>query len=135
MPCENLLETLFLRISVWLVSMAGLLANTSAIVYNLFYSWAFYSSTRELNVPTFLLTNLAFADSLMSIYLSFIAVKDMSSRDKFAQSALEWQQSRGCSVAGFLGIVSALASAFCLAFITFERFYIFTLFSFDFDLV
>lgn len=121
MPCENLLETLILRISAWLISMAGLLANTSVIVYNIAYSWLFYKSSHDLNVPTYLLTHLACADSLMSIYLSFIVMKDMQSRDKFAQSALEWQRSRGCSVAGFLGVLSALVSAFSLAFITFER--------------
>jgi len=122
MPCENLLETFWLRISVWLISSAGILANTSAILYNLLYCWIFYRSTHDLNVATYLLTHLACADSLMAVYLAFIAVKDMSSRDKFSQSALEWQRSSGCSVAGFMGIVSALSSAFFLAFITFERF-------------
>lgn len=121
MPCENLLETIWLRISVWLISSVGVLANMSAIVYNLAYSWMYYRSTHDLNVPTYLLTHLACADSLMAVYLAFIAIKDLSSRDKFAQSALEWQRSSGCNVAGFLGVVSAVASAFCLAFITFER--------------
>lgn len=121
MPCENLLETFWLRLAVWFISSAGVLANSSAIIYNLVNTWFYYRSTHDLNVPTYLLTHLSCADMLMAIYLAFIAIKDMNSRDKFAQSALEWQRSNGCSVAGFLGVVSALSSAFSLAFITFER--------------
>lgn len=121
MPCENLLEDFWLRLSVWIISFVGLIANFSVILYNFGNSCLYYTSTHDLNVPTYLMTNLAVADSLMSLYLAFIAVKDMQSRDKFGQSALEWQKSFGCPVAGFMGVVSSLTSALCLAFITFER--------------
>ncbi|CAF0813113.1 unnamed protein product [Brachionus calyciflorus] len=122
-PCENLLEDLWLRIGVWLVSVLGILSNFCVIGYNFIFGFKFYKSYNEHSVPNFLLTNLASADSLMSIYLLFIALKDASSRHHFGQSALEWQSSFSCNLAGFLSVISSLSSALCLCFITYERFY------------
>lgn len=99
------------------------MANISVIIYKVITSLRLYYFKREQDVPGFLLTNLALADSLMSIYLLFIAVKDLTSRGNFGQSALTWQRSASCNLAGFLSIVSYVSSSLCLAFITFERFY------------
>ena len=59
----------------------------------------------------------------MSVYLLFIASKDSTSRSNFEQSALIWQRSVSCNLAGFLAIVSYVSSSLCLALITFERYY------------
>lgn len=122
-PCSNLLEDWWLRISVWLVSTMGILSNFCVVIYNLIHSVLYYNNNNAISVPTFLLTNLATADSLMSVYLLLIAVKDTTSRQHFGQSALLWQRSFTCNLAGFLSVVSSVSSALCLAFITFERFY------------
>lgn len=122
-PCENLLERFWLRIAVWFVSSIGILSNLSVVVYNIVFSLLYYYKNDDINVNTFLITNLATADSLMSIYLLFIAVKDLTSRHNFDHSALTWQRSINCNLAGFLSVISSLASAFTLSFITFERFY------------
>ncbi len=122
-PCENLLEDWWLRVAVWLVSLMGILSNCCVIAYNVMYGVFYYYNNSDVNVSTFLLTNLATADSLMSVYLLFIAVKDSSSRDSFGKSALAWQRSFTCNLAGFLSIVSSVSSALCLVFITFERYY------------
>lgn len=42
----------------------------------------------DVNVPSFLLANLATADSLMSIYLLFIVVKDSTSRSNFGKAKI-----------------------------------------------
>ena len=122
-PCSNLLEDWWLRISVWLVSIVGILSNSCVVIYNIIHSILYYNNNNAISVPTFLLTNLATADSLMSIYLLFIAVKDTASRQNFGKSALIWQRSFSCNLAGFLSVVSSVSSALCLAFITFERYY------------
>jgi Leucine-rich repeat (LRR) protein len=123
-PCENLLGDWWLRAAVWIISIIGIVCNLSVVFFNLLHGIYFYRRKNvTLDVPTFLLTNLATADLLMAIYLLFIAVKDFSSRNNFDKSALVWQRSLNCNVAGFLSILSSLCSAFCLAFITFERFY------------
>lgn len=93
------------------------------VTYNIVHSILHYYYNYDVNVSTFLLTNLATADSLMSIYLLFIAIKDATSRHNFVQTALVWQRSFKCNLAGFLSIMSSVSSALCLAFITFERYY------------
>lgn len=122
-PCENLLEDWWLRIAVWLISLLGILSNVCVVAYNIMISVLYYYNNNDINVSNFLITNLATADSLMSIYLLFIALKDATSRHTFGQSALDWQRSFSCNLAGFLSVVSSVASALCLAFITFERYY------------
>ncbi|RNA05669.1 lutropin-choriogonadotropic hormone receptor isoform X2 [Brachionus plicatilis] len=122
-PCENLLEDLWLRMAVWLVSILGIFSNISVVVYNTICGFQLYRCHNNQFIPTFLLSNLAIADSLMSLYLFLLALKDATSRHKFGQSALEWQTSFTCNFAGFLSTVSSVASAFCLSFITFDRYY------------
>lgn len=122
-PCENLLEDLWLRIAVWIVSILGILSNFSVVIYNTICSFQFYKCHNTQFIPMFLLSNLAIADSFMSWYLFILALKDATSRHNFGQSALEWQASFTCNFAGFLSIVSSVASAFCLSFITFDRYY------------
>ena len=122
-PCEDFLEGWLLRVLVWTLSVLGTLSNLCVIVYKILANVEFYYINVAIDVPSFLLTNLAVADLLMSIYLLFIAVKDATSRNTFGQSALTWQRSFSCNLAGFLSIVSYVSSSLCLAFITFERYY------------
>lgn len=61
---------------------------------------------------------------MMNIYLLFIAYKDSKSRHTFGESAISWQNSFTCSLAGFLSVLACLSTACFLAFITFERFYV-----------
>ena len=126
LPCENLLEEWWQRIAVWIISLLGIVANTTVIVHNLSYLAYAYINHICISVPTFLLTNLAMADCFMSVYVLFIAVMDTMFRDNFSQSALAWQYSYTCNLAGFLSVLSVSASALCLALITFERFYAIT---------
>ena len=84
----------------WTLALLGTLANFSVILYKTAAGLRLYRVRRDLEVPGFLLTNLALSDSLMSIYLLFIAVKDVTSRGKFGQSALTWQRSASCNLAG-----------------------------------
>ena len=122
-PCEDLLEGWPLRILVWTLSLLGTLSNITVILYKLLTSLKHYYINVQIDTPSFLLTNLALADSLMSTYLLFIALKDATSRTNFGQSALTWQRSIFCNMAGFLAIVSYVSSSLCLSFITFERYY------------
>lgn len=122
-PCEDLLEGTLLRLLVWILSILGTVSNIAVIIYKVETGIKFYYANLKIDVPKFLLTNLALADSLMSIYLLFIAIKDTTSRNNFGQSALTWQRSVSCNLAGFLSIVSYVSSSLCLAFITFERYY------------
>jgi hypothetical protein len=117
------LEGKWCRVSVWFISLMGIISNLCVIIYHILNNISYYKSNIDVNVPSFLLTHLAVADSLMSIYLLFIVIKDSRSISNFGKSALEWQRSLGCNLAGFLSVASSVSSALCLAFITFERYY------------
>jgi Leucine-rich repeat (LRR) protein len=123
-PCENLLsEDVWISIVVWAISLMGIFCNLCVIIHNFVYIIFDYQLNNRVKVSTYLLSNLAIADLLMSIYLLFIAVEDAESRHNFFRSALVWQRSFRCNLAGFFGIASSISSALCLVFITFERYY------------
>ncbi|GIY27134.1 thyrotropin receptor [Caerostris extrusa] len=79
-----------------------------------------------MDVPRFLVCNLAGADFFMGIYLGMLAVVDASTLGEFKVSAIKWQTSVGCQVAGFFGVLSSELSVFTLSVITLERNYAIT---------
>lgn len=79
-----------------------------------------------MDVPRFLVCNLAAADFFMGIYLGFLAVVDASTLGEFRMYAIPWQMSPGCQLAGFLGVLSSELSVYTLAVITLERNYAIT---------
>ncbi|KAJ8967770.1 hypothetical protein NQ317_018896 [Molorchus minor] len=87
--------------------------------------WATAPSSK-MDVPRFLVCNLAAADFFMGIYLGFLAVVDASTLGEFRMYAIPWQMSAGCQLAGFLGVLSSELSVWTLAVITLERNYAIT---------
>ncbi|KAE8747461.1 Bursicon Receptor [Frankliniella occidentalis] len=83
-------------------------------------------SRSKIDVPRFLVCNLAAADFFMGVYLGFLAVVDASTLGEFRMYAIPWQMSVGCQLAGFLGVLSAELSVYTLAVITLERNYAIT---------
>ena len=56
----------------------------------------------------------------------FLAVVDAATLGEFRKFAISWQFSRGCQMAGFLGVLSSELSVYTLAVITMERHYAIT---------
>jgi hypothetical protein len=121
-PCENLIDNWFLQVAAWLISVFGIISNICAVIYNIKCLNVDYNKNNDF-VSTFLLINLGIGDLMMNIYLLFIAYKDLKSRHVFDESAITWQNSFTCSLAGFLSVLACLSTALFLTFITFERFY------------
>lgn len=76
-----------------------------------------------MDVPRFLVCNLAAADFFMGVYLGLLAVVDASTLGEFRMFAIPWQMSVGCQLSGFLAVLSSELSVFTLALITLERRY------------
>ena len=75
MPCDDLMGWWSLRCGVWLVFLLALLGNgTVLIVITL--------SRTKMDVPRFLICNLASADFMMGIYIGFLAIVDTSTLGK-----------------------------------------------------
>ena len=114
-PCEDLMGDWILRCGVWIVFLLALIGNATVIIVIL-------ASHTKMDVSRFLISNLAFADLFMGVYLGFLAVVDVSTFGNFKRYALEWQMSAGCRTAGFLAVLSSELSVFTLTVITLERY-------------
>ncbi|KAJ8729091.1 hypothetical protein PYW07_006787 [Mythimna separata] len=119
LPCVDLFDWWTLRCGVWAVFLLALLGNGTVVFVLIF-------SRSRIDVPRFLVTNLAAADFFMGIYLGFLAVVDAGTLGEFRAHAIAWQMSGGCKLAGFLGVLSSELSVFTLAVITLERNYAIT---------
>ncbi|KAG7159750.1 Follicle-stimulating hormone receptor-like, partial [Homarus americanus] len=119
MPCRDLFDWWTLRCGVWIVFLLALMGNGVVVV-------VLVAAYAKMDVPRFLVTNLALADFFMGVYLGFLAVADASTLGEFRMYAIPWQMSPACQVAGFLGVLSSELSVYTLAVITLERNYAIT---------
>ncbi|XP_067129760.1 LOW QUALITY PROTEIN: follicle-stimulating hormone receptor-like [Centruroides vittatus] len=119
LPCEDLFGWWTLRCGVWVVFLLAMLGNGTVVTVLLF-------GRSRMDVPRFLVCNLAIADFFMGIYLGILAVVDASTLGEFKMHAILWQTSAGCQIAGFLGVLSSELSVYTLSVITLERKYAIT---------
>ncbi|XP_028164626.1 lutropin-choriogonadotropic hormone receptor-like [Ostrinia furnacalis] len=119
LPCVDLFDWWTLRCGVWAVFLLALLGNGTVV-------FVLLCARSRVDVPRFLVTNLAAADFFMGVYLGFLAVVDAGTLGEFRAHAIAWQMSGGCRLAGFLGVLSSELSVYTLAVITLERNYAIT---------
>ncbi|CAG7786862.1 unnamed protein product [Allacma fusca] len=119
LPCNDLFDWWTLRCGVWVVFLLALMGNGTVVFVLIF-------ARTKMDVPRFLVCNLAIADFFMGVYLGFLAVVDAATLGEFRKFAIPWQLSRGCQTAGFLGVLSSELSVYTLAVITMERHYAIT---------
>lgn len=119
LPCVDLFDWWTLRCGVWVVFLLAMLGNGTVVFVLIF-------SRSKIDVPRFLVCNLAAADFFMGVYLGLLAVVDASTLGEFRMYAIPWQMSAGCQLAGFLGVLSSELSVYTLAVITLERNYAIT---------
>lgn len=136
-PCRDLFDSWPLRFCIWFVFMFAFVGNILVIVVLVSsrqssstsaltsIMWLAHSK-RHIDVPRFLVINLAVADLLMAVYLGILAIVDLSTLGNFRLYAIKWQYSNGCKLAGFLAVLSSELSVFILAIITLERNYAIT---------
>lgn len=137
LPCQDLFDTWWLRVGIWSVFLLAFTGNLLVIIVLssvrpssassalTSIMWLAHSK-RHIDVPRFLVINLAVADLLMAVYLGLLAFVDLSTLGEFKLFAIKWQYSSGCKLAGFLGVLSSELSVFILAIITLERNYAIT---------
>lgn len=119
LPCTDLFDWWTLRCGVWVVFLLAMLGNGTVVFVLIF-------SRSKMDVPRFLVCNLAAADFFMGVYLGILAVVDASTLGEFRMFAIPWQMSAGCQLAGFLAVLSSELSVYTLAVITLERNYAIT---------
>ncbi|XP_029199860.2 lutropin-choriogonadotropic hormone receptor-like isoform X2 [Acropora millepora] len=114
-PCDDLMDSTFLRVGVWIVFLLALFGNATVI-------FVIMARSSRIDVSRFLICNLAVADLCMGIYLGLLAIVDASTRGNFRSYGVKWQLSSGCKTAGFLAVLSSETSVFTLTVITVERY-------------
>ncbi|XP_076362239.1 uncharacterized protein LOC143253035 [Tachypleus tridentatus] len=119
LPCDDLFGWWTLRCGIWIVFLLAMLGNGVVVVVLMF-------GRSTMDVPRFLVSNLAIADFFMGIYLGILAVVDASTLGEFQVYGISWQGSAGCQIAGFMGVLSSELSVYTLSVITLERNYAIT---------
>lgn len=117
MPCTDLFDWWTLRFAVWLVFPLALLGNGTVLLVLVFgrRRRSNHRGRRKMDVPRFLVCNLAAADLFMGVYLGMLALVDASTLGRFRAYALRWQGSWACQLTGFTGVFSTELSVFTLA--------------------
>lgn len=114
--CEDILRTLLLRVSLWLMAVLTISGNFGVIVYRIFYDRGIKFSFRVI------ITCLSASDLIMGIYLVIIGTADAMYRDRYLLAEHEWKTSAPCQVAGFLCMLSSETSAMFILLVTVDRF-------------
>lgn len=115
-PCDNLLDPWPIRIAIWAIWVLTLLGNVAVL-------FIMIAAREKMDASQLFIVVLAFANTLLGVYLAFIAMVDIRTLGErsFYQSALEWQKGSGCQTAGFLAIFSSQLSVYSLVALTLER--------------
>ncbi|WKY12322.1 hypothetical protein Q1695_003700 [Nippostrongylus brasiliensis] len=116
-PCENIVGLWVLRRAIWPVCMAAIVGN--ALVW-VILGLAF---EKRMRVHYLFMINLAIADFITGVYLAVLAVQDVRTGDEYYRHAVGWQTGWGCSMAGFLAVLSSELSITSMFFIAFEMAY------------
>ncbi|CAL1282315.1 unnamed protein product [Larinioides sclopetarius] len=111
----HLLDSVVLRISVWLVAFVAGLGNVAVLVGR-------FLLAEPNEVHSFYIKNLSLADLLMSVYLFIIAAYDVAFRGHYIHHETRWRHSWQCSMCGFLSTLSSESSVLILTIITIDRY-------------
>ncbi|XP_045618934.1 relaxin receptor 1 [Procambarus clarkii] len=113
---EHLLDSLVLRVSVWVMGVLACAGNLLVLIGRLV--------VKETNkVHSFYIKNLSLSDLLMGVYLFIIASYDAFFRGSYIRHEYSWRRSWQCNLCGFLSTLSSEASVFTLTTITLDRYF------------
>ncbi|XP_056593401.1 relaxin receptor 2a isoform X2 [Triplophysa dalaica] len=112
---EDLLASLVLRVSVWVMAFITCFGNLFVIGMRSFIR-------AENNLHAACIKVLCFADCLMGVYLFFLGVFDVKFRGEYNRNALIWMDSMECRTIGFLAMLSSEVSVLLLTYLTLEKF-------------
>ena len=115
-PCEDIMGAKWLTVVSLMVGSVALVANLVVVVVML-------TSDRRLNVHRFLMSNLAFADFCLGLYIFILVCVSMNTSGEYYNHVKTWQYGTGCKIAGFIAVFSTELSVYTLTVITIERFF------------
>ena len=117
--CADLMRNDVLRPLIWIIGFFALIGNVLSLVYRFIYD----RSRLKLGYGIFV-TNLAFADFLMGVYMITIASADVFYRGRYVFFDEIWRYSFWCKMAGMLSTVASEGSVLFLCAITLDRLFV-----------
>ena len=115
LTCYRLLSDRTLVIVMWILGTNALLGNVFVMIWR-------QMTVRKVKVQDILLSNLAFSDSLMGVYMLIVACADLYYGDHFPMQSETWRSGISCRTAGALAIASSEASVFFVTLISIDRY-------------
>ncbi|XP_005112933.2 G-protein coupled receptor GRL101-like [Aplysia californica] len=115
--CSDLIGGEYMRVLLWLIGVAALLGNFTAVVNRLMCD----RSSLRMAYGHFV-AHLSIADFLMGVYLLIIASADNYFRNIYFMHETGWKQGPVCKFAGFLSTLSSEISMFFILLVTLDRF-------------
>ena len=117
--CADLMRNDVLRPLIWIIGFFALIGNVLSLIYRFMYD----KSRLRLGYGIFV-TNLAFADFLMGVYMITIASADVFYRGRYIFFDEIWRNSFWCKMAGMLSTVASEGSVLFLCAITLDRLFV-----------
>uniref|UniRef100_A0A6I8Q341 Leucine-rich repeat-containing G-protein coupled receptor 4 n=1 Tax=Xenopus tropicalis TaxID=8364 RepID=A0A6I8Q341_XENTR len=113
-PCEYLLGSWMIRLTVWFIFLLALIFNVIVIV-------TMFASCSQLTSSKLFIGLIAVSNLFMGVYTGTLTVLDTISWGQFAEFGIWWETGNGCKVAGFLAIFSSESAIFFLMLAAIER--------------
>ncbi|XP_029438606.1 leucine-rich repeat-containing G-protein coupled receptor 4 isoform X2 [Rhinatrema bivittatum] len=113
-PCEYLLGSWMIRLTVWFIFLVALFLNM-LVILTIFAPCSPRSSSK-LFIGLISVCNL-----FMGVYTGILTFLDAVSWGRFAEFGIWWETGSGCKVAGFLAIFSSESAIFFLTLAAVER--------------
>ncbi|NP_001089881.1 leucine-rich repeat containing G protein-coupled receptor 4 S homeolog precursor [Xenopus laevis] len=113
-PCEYLLGSWMIRLTVWFIFLLALIFNVIVIV-------TMFASCSPLTSSKLFVGLIAVSNLFMGVYTGILTVLDTVSWGQFAEFGIWWETGSGCKVAGFLAIFSSESAIFFLMLAAIER--------------
>lgn len=119
-PCEHLLGSWMIRLTVWFILLVSLVFNGLVLA-------ATFSPGRPrplavpLSPPRLLMGLLALANLLTGLYVGVLTALDAATWGSFAEFGVRWETGPGCRAAGALAVFSSEWSILLLSLAAVER--------------
>ena len=115
--CANLLRSDLNRVVLAAFCILSSLGNILCFLFRVVSS-----KRRKAQAFSVFVLHLCMSDFLMGVYLALIGITDWRHRDRYVWEDTAWRNSAGCTLAGFLALLSCEVSAFLICLITIDRF-------------
>uniref|UniRef100_A0A6I8PDQ9 Leucine-rich repeat-containing G-protein coupled receptor 4 n=1 Tax=Ornithorhynchus anatinus TaxID=9258 RepID=A0A6I8PDQ9_ORNAN len=113
-PCDYLLGSWMIRLTVWFIFIVALLFNLLVIL-------TIFASCTPLPSSKLFIGLISVSNLFMGIYTGILTFLDAVSWGRFSEFGIWWETGGGCKVAGFLAVFSSESAIFLLMLAAIER--------------